>query len=139
MELKKFPNIGLFNNQKIVLSTLWVFVLMNMIYADILNTLKPGYLNELAHVGENISGETVLLFAFLMEIPIVMILLSRILNRKSNRIANFISTPISILWVIIPSIVMSNGNTPLSYIFFATIETLTMIFIIWYTWKWKEE
>jgi hypothetical protein len=71
-------------NHKIVLSTLWVFVLMNMIYADILNTLKPHYLQELEYVGENLSGETVLLFAFLMEIPIVMILLSRILNRESK-------------------------------------------------------
>jgi hypothetical protein len=88
-----------------------------MIYADILNTLKPHYLQELEYVGENLSGETVLLFAFLMEIPIVMILLSRILNRKANRIANFIAAPISILWVIIPSIVMSDSNTPLSYIF----------------------
>lgn len=54
------------NNEIIVLSTLWVFVLMNMIYADILNTLKPNYLQELEYVGENLSGETVLLFAFLM-------------------------------------------------------------------------
>jgi len=131
--------LNLVKDKKIVLSTLWVFVLMNMIYADILNTLKPGYLNELKHVSENISGETILLFAFLMEIPIAMILLSRVLNRKANRIANFISAPVSILWVILPSVVMSNGNPPLSYIFFATIETITMIFIFWYTWKWKEE
>jgi hypothetical protein len=126
-------------NHKIVLSTLWVFVLMNMIYADILNTLKPHYLQELEYVGENLSGETVLLFAFLMEIPIVMILLSRILNRKANRIANFIAAPISILWVIIPSIVMSDSNTPLSYIFFATVETITMAFILRYAWQWKTD
>jgi len=137
------PNIekyqsGLINNQKIVLSTLWVFVLMNMIYADILNTLKPEYLNELQFVGENISGETVLLFAVLMEIPIAMILLSRILNRKANRIANFVAAPISILWVIVPSFVIS-GNTSLSYIFFASVETSTMLFITWHSWKWKSD
>ena len=132
-------NTTLMHDRKIVLSLLWVFVLMNMIYADILNTLKPGYLNELEFVGKNISGGTVLFFAFLMEIPIAMILLSRILNRKAIRISNFIATPISILWVIVPSIVMSNGNTTLSYFFFATVETVTMIFILVYCWKWKEE
>lgn len=68
-----------------------------------------------------------------------MILLTKILNRKANRIANFIAAPISILWVIIPSIVMSNGNTPLSYIFFATIESITMSFILWYAWQWKTD
>jgi hypothetical protein len=112
---------------------------MNMIYADILNTLKPGYLSEIENVGKSISGETVLFFAFLMEIPIAMILLSRILNRKQNRAANFIAAPLSILWVIVPSIVMSNGNTPLSYIFFASIECMAMLFIIWYAWQWKND
>jgi hypothetical protein len=129
----------LVNDHKVVLSTLWVFILMNMIYADILNTLKPAYLQELEYVGKNLSGETVLLFAFLMEIPIAMILLSKILNREANRIANFIAAPVSILWVIIPSIVMSDGNTPLSYIFFATIEIITMAYILWYAWKWKTD
>lgn len=129
----------LISNQKIVLSILWVFILMNMIYADILNTLKPSYLTEIEKVGNSISGETVLLFAFLMEIPIAMILLSRILNRTQNRIANFIAAPLSILWVIVPSIVMGDGNTPLSYIFFASIECAAMLFVIWYALKWKHD
>ena len=130
---------ALINNEKVVLSTLWVFVLMNMIYADILNTLKPSYLSEIEHVGKSISGETVLFFAFLMEVPIAMILLSRILNRKCNRTLNFIAAPVSILWVIVPSIVMSEGNTPISYIFFASIETVAMLFIIWFSYRWTKE
>lgn len=127
------------NNEKIVLSTLWVFVLMNMIYADILNTLKPEYLQELEYAGTNISDKTVLLFAFLMEVPIIMILLSRILKRKCNRILNFIAAPVSILWVIVPSIIMNGRNSPLSYIFFASIETIAMLFIIWYCYRWEKE
>ena len=109
-------------DHKVVLSILWVFVLMNMIYADILNTLKPDYLAELEYVSTEISGEIVLLFAVLMEIPIAMIIISRLLDRKSNRIANFVAIPISICWVIIPSIL--SPNTPLSYIFFASIDYL---------------
>ena len=132
---RKFTS--LINNHQIVLSTLWVFVLMNMVYADILGTLKPTYLSDLESIGQSISGKTVLFFAFLMEIPISMILFSRILSRKKNRIANFIAAPLSILWVIVPSIVMSDSSTPLSYVFFATIETISMLFILWYSWKWK--
>ena len=138
MERSQAYKHGIHQNPKIVLSTLWVFILMNMIYADILNTLKPGYLSELEYVGEHISGRTVLFFSILMELPILMIVLSRLLNRKANRILNFIVAPVSILWVIIPSIVMNTGSTPLSYIFFASIETLTMMFILWYAWNWKE-
>ena len=130
---------SLINDRKIVLSTLWVFILMNMIYADILNTLKPDYLHELEYVGKNVSDGNVLFFAILMEIPIAMILLSRILNRKANRIANFVAAPLSILWVIVPSMVMSDSSTPLSYVFFASIETICMIFIMWYSWKWKTD
>lgn len=130
---------ALISDKKVVLSTLWVFVLMNMIYADILNTLKPEYLKEIEYVGNNMSGETVLLFALLMEVPIAMILLSRTLERKCNRILNFIAVPISILWVIVPSIIINEGNTPLSYIFFASIETVAMLFIMWYACSWKKE
>ncbi|HTF80434.1 MAG TPA: DUF6326 family protein [Cytophagales bacterium] len=122
---------------QVILSTLWVFVLMNMIYADLLNTLKPSYLSEIAHVAKHISGETVLFFALLMEIPIAMVLLSRILNRKANRMANMIAVPICILWVIIPSVVMESGHTPLSYIFFASIECLSMLCIFAYAWHWS--
>ena len=124
-------------DHKVVLSILWVFVLMNMIYADILNTLKPGYLAELEYVSTEISGEMVLLFAVLMEIPIAMIIISRLLDRKNNRIANFVAIPISICWVIIPSIL--SPNTPLSYIFFASVEVLTMLIIFWFAWNWKPE
>jgi hypothetical protein len=133
-------NTTLINDRRIILTTLWVFILFNMIYADILNTLKPGYLVEIENVGKTMSGEMVLIFAFLMEIPIVMILLSRFLKPKWNRIANIIASIISILWVILPSFVLGDiGNTPLSYLFFASIETITMLFIIWFAWNWKEE
>ena len=71
---------------------------MNMIYADILGMLKPGYLELLDKLSKQLSGETVLLFSIFMEIPILMILLSRILNYKANRWANFIAVPFSILW-----------------------------------------
>ncbi|MBR10706.1 MAG: hypothetical protein CMP48_23855 [Rickettsiales bacterium] len=127
------------NNEKIILSTIWVFVLMNMIYADILNTLKPEYLDEIAYVAQNFSGETVLLFAILMEVPIAMILLSRLLNRKYNRLLNLIAAPMAILWVIIPSFVINDGDSPLSYLFFATIETIAMLTVIWICYKWKKE
>ncbi len=116
-----------------VLSILWIFVLMNMIYADILNTLKPGYLDELEMVSTGLSGGIVLIFAVLMEIPIIMIPLSRFLPWRYNRIAHSVAVPLSILWVIVPS--FFSPGTPWSYVFFASVEVMTMLFLLWYVWQ----
>ncbi len=123
---------------QVVLSTTWIFVLVNMIYADILGTLKSGYLENLESLSSTLSEETVLAFALFMEVPIVMILLSRILNRKANRIVNMIGAVLSILWVVVPATITSLGTTPLSYVFFASVETAAMSFIIWYAFNWPK-
>ncbi|RQH17214.1 hypothetical protein D5R40_33480 [Okeania hirsuta] len=83
------------------------------------------------------SGGVVLLFAVLMEVPIIMIPLSRFANRKTNRLLHLVAVPLSILWVIVPSIVSS--GTPLSYIFFATVEVLAMLFALYVALKWPAE
>ena len=123
--------------RKIVLATMWIFVMFNMIYADLLGTLRPGYLETLARLSQELSGSTVLLFGVLMEVVIVMVPLSRLLNRKANRLTHFAIVPLSILWVVVPALMPSLGDsTPLSYIFFATVEVATMLAILRFVWRW---
>lgn len=123
--------------RKSLLSTLWIFVLLNMIYADILGMLRPGYVDLLNQLSQQLTGSTVLLFAVLMEVAIVMVLLSRILDYKANRQAHFVAIPLTILWVVVPALMPSLGDTtPLSYVFFATVEVVTMLVIFGYVWKW---
>jgi hypothetical protein len=125
--------------RKTLLSTLWVFVLLNMVYADILGMLRPGYLDFLDQMSLQLSGSTVLLFAVFMEIAIVMILLSRVLAYQANRWAHFIAIPLTILWVVVPALMPSLGETtPLSYIFFASVEVVTMVFMFGYVWQWPQ-
>lgn len=120
-----------------LLPIMWVFVLINMIYADLLGMLRPGYLVFLDEMSQTISGGAVLLFAVLMEVVIIMVLLSRILNRKTNRWAHFVAVPLSILWVVIPSLMPSLGDTtPPSYVFFATVEVVTLLAILRVAWRW---
>jgi len=120
-----------------MLSTMWIFVLLNMIYADILGMLRPGYLEFLDRMSQQLSGNTVLLFAVLMEVVIVMVMISRILDRKINRWVHFVAVPLSILWVVVPSLMPSLGDTtPLSYVFFATVEVGTMLAILCLVWRW---
>ena len=119
-------------DRKIRLSTLWVFVMFNMVFADIVGFMNPGTLQQImtGGVGFQITQEILLVFSILLEIPIAMIFLSRVLKYRANRLANIIAGVITILFVI------GGGNTSLSYIFFATIEVVSMALIVWYAWKW---
>ena len=117
----------------VMLSTLWIFVVCNIIVADIVGFLNPGALETImtGSTGFEITQELILVFAVLLQVPIAMILLSRVLPDRANRWANVIASIITMLFVI------GGGNTSLSYIFFATIEVAAMIFIIWYAWTWR--
>lgn len=72
------------------LSTLWVVVMFNMVFADILTFITPGALETLwaGQAGVQITDGLLLAFAILLEIPIAMIFLSRILRSEANRWAN---------------------------------------------------
>ncbi|WP_261892100.1 DUF6326 family protein [Acaryochloris marina] len=125
--------------RKSLLSTMWVFILLNMVYADILGMLRPGYLDFLDRMSQQLAGSTVLLFAVFMEVAISMVLLSRVLGYKANRWAHFIAIPLTILWVVVPALLPSLGETtPLSYVFFASVEVMTMMFMFGYVWQWPK-
>jgi len=114
------------------LSTLWIFVMFNMAFADIVGFMNPGVLDEIVKGATpiKITQGLMLGFSILLEIPIAMILLSRVLKYRANRWANIMAGSITILFVI------GGGNTNLSYIFFATIEVACILLIVWYAWKW---
>lgn len=120
---------------KVKLSTLWIVVMFNMVFADIVGFMNPGALADImtGAVGFEITQELLLVFAILLEIPIAMILLSRILGYSANRWANIIAGVITILFVI------GGGSAYLSYIFFATIEVVCLLLIIWSAWNWPKQ
>ena len=118
---------------KVKLSTLWIVVMFNIVFADILTFITPGALKEImtGYVGGiQITQGILLVFAVLLEIPIAMIFLSRVLKYKANRWANIIACAITIVFVI------GGGSAYLHYIFFATIEVVCMLVIVWSAWKW---
>jgi len=112
------------------LSTLWIFVLFNMIYADIISLMDPGSPICSVMAGAPMPPVALLVGAVLMETPIAMVLLSRLLQRKTNRWANIIVGAINIVAVI------AGGQPRPYYIVFATIEVVCMAAIVWYAWKW---
>ena len=120
-------------DMKVKLSTLWIVVMFNMVFADILSFMLPDFL-EILETGQAggvpITQEILLVFAVFLEIPIVMIILSRVLKVSVNRWANIIAAVITILFVV------GGGSTELHYIFFATVEVVCMLLIMWYAWRW---
>src|SRR5687767_2838024 len=72
-----------------VLSTMWIFVVVNYVYADIVMLIvKPAASQKMAAA---LTRGVVLGFAVLMEISIAMVLLSRVLPDRANRWANIIA------------------------------------------------
>jgi hypothetical protein len=116
---------------KVLLSTLWIVVMINMAYADILSLYIPGTLEELAvFAGETPITQLMLIGAIMLEIPLAMIFLSRVLKYKMNRWANIITSVITIAYVV-------GGGSPYPHsIFIATIEVVCMLVIVLFAWKW---
>jgi uncharacterized membrane protein YecN with MAPEG domain len=74
--------------------------------------------------------------AILMEIPMAMVLLSRMLKYKANRWANIIA---GVILTAAQALSFFVGGTPRiisSYTFFSTIEVVCTSLIVWYAWKW---
>ena len=122
---------------KAIFSTLWIFATLNYLYCDVLGFFDATTLKGLleGHAGPMQITQGFLLGAsILMEIPISMVLLSRVLKYGANRWANIIAGAIMTA-VQISSLFF--GTPPTSYyIFFSAIEVACTALIVWYAWKW---
>jgi len=124
-------------DMKVLLSTLWIFAIFNYLYADVLGFYEPGVLEELmtgSVGGIQFTQGFLLGAAILMETAIVMVLLSRVLEYRANRLANIIAGVIHTLAV--SGSMFVGSAPPLHYMFFGTIEIVTTLLIIWLAWKW---
>ena len=75
------------------LSTLWLFATLNYLYCDVVTLMDPDKLRQFtagAVGGMEITQGFLLGAGILVEIPIAMVLLSRILQHRLNRWANII-------------------------------------------------
>ncbi|MFT4739798.1 MAG: hypothetical protein ACJAT1_000178 [Marivirga sp.] len=83
--------------------------------------------------GMAINESFLLYAAILMEIPIAMVLLSRILKKKVNCWMNISAATLKTLVMIATLFV---GSATSYYLFFACIEITTTLFIIGYAFDW---
>jgi hypothetical protein len=116
-------------DMKVKLSTLWIVVMLNMIYADIFSIIVELVNKNTLDIPGNVK--TVMAIAALVtNIPILMIYLSRVLKYKANRWANIITGFLTIIYIV------GGGSISPHYIIVATIEIILLLVIIINSWKW---
>lgn len=127
-------------DRKAILSTLWIFATLNYLYCDVLGLMDHELLKQII-TGDlgfvQITQEFLLGASVLMEIPIAMVLLSRVLKYKANRIANLIAG--SIMTIVQASSLFLGSGPTMYYAFFSVIEIATTSFIFWYAWTWPKQ
>ena len=117
------------------LSLFWIFAFLNYLYADVLALWSVA---ALPHLPPWVLAGS----AALMEIPMAMIVASRLLPFRANRLANIIAAGIETLingfLTFVPPLA-GWGRPPAfpEYLFFATIETVATSVIVWQAWTWS--
>ena len=121
------------------LSLLWIFALLNYLYADVIAVFDIiGSRNPF----DALSPWALMGSAVLMEIPIAMILACRLLPFRANRLANIVAgsllTLVNGFLTFVPPL-LGMGRPPAfpEYLFFATIETVCTLIIIRQAWTWS--
>ena len=119
------PNIDI----KVKLSTLWIVVMINMIYADIYSIMV-----ELVNKNTlDIPGDIKVIMAIaaiVTNIPILMIYFSRVLHYNLNRLTNIVAAILTIIYII------GGGVLSPHYIIVAAIEVTILLIIIIKSLKW---
>ena len=124
---------------KTVLSTLWIFTVLNYLYCDVASLMDPTLLRQYyaGNVGGMEINEFFLLIAgILMEISISMVLLSRILPYRANKIANIVAGAIT---TFIQTATLFMGKPTLYYLFFSVIEIGATFTILILAVRWREK
>lgn len=116
------------------LSTLWIFFLLNLIFRDIHEFVEPGFIEELmtrTSNGNPVTEQMLLLGGVMIEVPIAMVLLSRLLPYRANRWANII---VAVIYI---SLVIIFGTTDLDDTFHMVMEIAALSFVIGSAWRWR--
>jgi len=121
---------------KVLLSTLWIMVMINMLKADILSLYVPGAADEVAKTAASTGAsipQLMLVGAVMGQLGIAMIILSRILKYGINRWSNIVVAVITLAYI------WAGMASYPHYIFIAIVESVCLLLIVWFAWAWRNE
>jgi hypothetical protein len=111
------------------LSALWLFAMLTYTYGDVVTLMDP-----VKHGTIQLTEGFLLGASMFMMIPITMVLLSRILNYRSNRLASIIAGTIMTVSLVLT---LFAAVPTMYYVFFTVIEITCTSLIVWFAWKWR--
>jgi len=117
-------------DMKAKLSTLWIVVLINMIFADIFSIMVELVNKDTLHIPGDVKV-IMAIAAIVTNIPILMIYFARVLPYKPNRWANIIAGILTIIYIV------GGGDMAPHYIIIAAIEVICLLSIMVSSLKWK--
>lgn len=119
------------------LSTLWIFATLNYLYCDVVTLMDQDKLQ--GFLAGRVGGVEVtqgFLFAagILVEIPMAMIVLARMLPRRVNRWANVVAG--GVMTAVQAGTLFAGMPAPY-YVFFSLVEIGATAAIVWLAWRWS--
>ena len=116
-------------DRNVILSTLWIFAILNYAYCDVVTVLDPVKNSPFQLTQVFLLGASIFI-----EIPIAMVLLSRVLGYGANRWANIIA---GIFMTIVQIVSLFTAVPTMYYVFFSIVEISATALIVWYAWTWS--
>ncbi|WNC67717.1 DUF6326 family protein [Thalassotalea nanhaiensis] len=126
-------------NRKDLLAYLWIYLTVNYIFCDVFTLHLAKYLEAFLSGdvgGMKITEEFLLVFAVIMQIPMIMIVLSKFLTFTLNKYFNIVA---GIITTSVQAFTVAMGGATLHYMFYSFFEIFTGLFIIYLAVTWKQE
>ena len=117
------------------LSVLWMFATVNYLYCDVVTLMDPSLLKGFLAGrvgGMDVTQGFLLAAALLVEVPMAMVVLSRLLDRPASRWANIVAG--SLMTAVQLASLFARVPAPY-YVFFSAIEIGTTAAIVWLAWR----
>lgn len=119
------------SDPRALLSTLWIFFLMNIIFRDIHQLLSPGYIDWVIAgemFGQKITDQLLLFGGIAVEVMIVMVLLPLVLPRRCLRVINSVAVVFTLALILFTPPIDPDDW------FFLMICLFTLLAISWVGW-----
>ena len=123
---------------KLKIAALWATVMLLFAYGDIFGYFRPGFIGEImaGKVAGNQVDQVFLMFtAVYVTIPSLMVFLSLVLKPQVNRWTNIVLAIVYAASIVFFCI----GETWAYYIFLSILESVLLLIVVWYAWKWPKQ
>jgi hypothetical protein len=127
--MKSIKKISSKIDMKVKLSTLWLVAMLTYTYGDVVTLMDP-----VKHGSMQLTQGFLLGASLFMTIPIAMVLLSRFLDHRANRLANIIAGSIMTVALIATLFV---SVPAMYYVYFTVIEVASTAAIVVFASRWS--